>query len=240
MKRGKVFYRGKVVEVFEDEDRLFSFWGEMVEREKITFLPPFYPSKIVCVGRNYALHAKELGNKVPEEPLIFLKASSSILAHKGAIVIPSQSEQVEYEGEIGVALKKRAKNLDDTFNINEYIKGVFPLNDVTARDLQSRDVQFTSAKSFDTFCPFGPFYEDSFNLEDISVKTRLNGEIKQIGQSKDMVFSIRFLLSYISKMMTLEEDDIIATGTPEGVGKIKRGDLVEVEVSSILLQNVVV
>lgn len=240
MKIGKVFYKGKEVDVFEDGEKIYSFYGEVLDKNGIVFLPPFNPSKIVCVGRNYAAHARELNNKVPEEPLLFLKAPSSIVAHNGAIILPPYSNQVECEGEIGIAIKKRAKNLEENFDLKEYIKGVFPINDVTARDLQKRDVQFSRAKSFDTFCPIAPFYEDDFDIDTLYVKTRLNGKVVQEGFAKDMVFSIRYLISYISKMMTLNENDIIATGTPEGTQRLKSKDKVEVEVSSILLYNEVV
>lgn len=196
------------------------------------------PSKIVCVGRNYSQHAKELGNEVPSEPLLFLKAPSAIIHHGGGIVIPPQSTQVEHEGELAVIIGRTCKDLSDEDDPFEYVRGYTCLNDVTARDLQRKDVQFTRAKSFDTFCPIGPNIETELDVSDIRVTTRVNGIVKQDGRTSQMVFPVGFLIRYISNMMTLIEGDVIATGTPSGVSKMERGDVCEVEIEGIgVLRN---
>ena len=187
------------------------------------------PSKIVCIGRNYVEHAKELGNEVPSEPLIFLKPPSSLLAQDETILLPTQSQQVEYEGEIGVVIGKTLSHVSETEAVKG-IRSIVALNDVTARDLQRKDSQWSRAKGFDTFCPVGPEFTGAYDLDDITVITRVNGEEKQRGNSHDMAFKIPFLLAYVSRIMTLEPGDILATGTPHGVGKLAPGDVVEVEV----------
>lgn len=208
--------------------------------ENIKFLPPATPSKIVCVGRNYAEHAAELGNEVPKEPLLFLKAPSAIITEGDAIVIPFQSNQVEHEGELAVVIGRECKNLTDDENPLDYVFGYTCLNDVTARDLQKRDVQFTRAKSFDTFCPIGAIIETELNVADIRVTTKVNGVIKQDGRTSQMVFSVPFLIKYISNQMTLKSGDIIATGTPSGVSKLSDGDVCEIEIEGIgILRNTV-
>lgn len=204
----------------------------------VKLLAPASPSKIVCVGRNYAEHAAELGNEVPTEPLLFLKAPSAIITEGEAIVIPKQSNQVEHEGELAVVMSRTCKNLSENDNPLEYVFGYACLNDVTARDLQRRDVQFTRAKSFDTFCPIGAFIETELDISDILVTTKVNGVIKQTGRTSQMVFSVPFLIRYISNQMTLNAGDIIATGTPSGVSKLSDGDTVEVEIEGIgVLRN---
>jgi 2-keto-4-pentenoate hydratase/2-oxohepta-3-ene-1,7-dioic acid hydratase in catechol pathway len=201
---------------------------------------PSLPSKIVCVGRNYAEHAKELGNEVPKEPLLFLKAPSAVIGAGEPIVIPELSHQVEHEGELAVIIGRRCSKLTDTDHPLDYVHGFTCLNDVTARDLQKRDVQFTRAKSFDTFCPIGPIVVSDLDVSDVRVTTKVNGAVKQDGRTSQMVFSVEFLIRYISNMMTLELGDVIATGTPSGVSKMERGDLCEVEVEGIgVLQNTV-
>ena len=204
----------------------------------VKLLAPASPSKIVCVGRNYAEHAAELGNEVPKEPLLFLKAPSAIITEGEAIVIPEQSNQVEHEGELAVVMSRTCKNLSENDNPLEYIFGYTCLNDITARDLQRRDVQFTRAKSFDTFCPIGAFIETELDVADIRVTTKVNGVIKQTGRTSQMIFSVPFLIRYISNQMTLNAGDIIATGTPSGVSKLNAGDIVEVEIEGIgVLRN---
>lgn len=201
-------------------------------------LLPTRPSKIVCVGRNYAEHAKELGNEVPKEPLLFLKAPSAIIGNGEKIVIPPQSEQVEHEGELGIVIGKKCKNLSENDNPFEYGLGYICLNDVTARDLQRKDVQFTRAKSFDTFCPISNFIETDLDVSDIRVTTKVNGIIKQDGRTSQMVFPVSFLIKYISNQMTLNPGDIIATGTPSGVSKLNSGDICEIEIEGLdILQN---
>ncbi len=205
---------------------------------EVKFLPPDTPSKIVCVGRNYAEHAAELGNEIPKEPLLFLKAPSSIITEGEFISLPPQSEQVEYEGELGVVIGRKCTRLGGNDNPLEYIFGYTCLNDVTARDLQRADVQFTRAKSFDTFCPISAFIETELDISDINITTRVNGIIKQTGKTSQMVFSVPFLIRYISNQMTLNVGDIVATGTPSGVSKLSDGDVVEVEIEGIgILSN---
>ena len=205
---------------------------------EVKFLPPDTPSKIVCVGRNYAEHAAELGNEVPKEPLLFLKAPSSIITEGEEIIIPPQSEQVEHEGELAVVIGRKCKNLGENDNPLEYVFGYACLNDVTARDLQRKDVQFTRAKSFDTFCPISAFIETELDVSDVRVTTRVNGIVKQEGKTSQMVFPVPFLIRYISNQMTLNIGDIIATGTPSGVSKLNDGDVVEVDIEGIgILKN---
>ena len=196
-------------------------------------LEPIRPSKIVCVGRNYREHAAELGNKMPDEPLLFLKAPSAIISSGDDIVLPSASQQVEHEGELGVVIGRVARNIRSDEDPLSYVLGYTCVNDVTARDLQRKDVQFTRGKSFDTFCPVGPWIETDLDPGNVTVETRLNGELKQKGNTADMAFSVAFLIRYISEIMTLYPGDLIATGTPAGVSRLKSGDTVEVEVSGI-------
>ena len=190
------------------------------------------PGKIVCIGRNYREHAKELGNDVPVEPLFFLKPSTSIISDGDSIVLPPQSERVEFEGEIGIVIGARLTKASEA-DVVGAIKGIVALNDVTARDLQRKDSQWTRAKGFDTFCPIGNIASAPADLSSITVVTRVNGEEKQRGSVGDMVFSIPMLLSYVSHVMTLEPGDILATGTPSGVSPLKSGDVVEIEVEGL-------
>src|SRR5215216_677666 len=206
--------------------------------EEVKLLAPVAPSKIVCVGRNYREHAAELGNKMPDEPLLFLKAPSSIIAPGDQIELPGASQQVEHEGELGVVIGRVARKLSSSDNSLSYVFGYTCVNDVTARDLQRKDVQFTRGKSFDTFCPVGPWIETDIDPRNAAVETRLNGEVKQKGNTADMAFPVAFLISYISEIMTLYPGDLIATGTPAGVSRMKHGDTVEVEVNGIgVLRN---
>jgi 2-keto-4-pentenoate hydratase/2-oxohepta-3-ene-1,7-dioic acid hydratase in catechol pathway len=201
-------------------------------------LEPIRPSKIVCVGRNYREHAAELGNKMPDEPLLFLKAPSAIIYSGDEIVLPGASQQVEHEGELGVVIGRAARNIASDEDPLSYVLGYTCVNDVTARDLQRKDVQFTRGKSFDTFCPVGPWIETDIDPGNVVVQTRLNGEVKQKGNTADMAFPVSFLIRYISEIMTLHPGDLIATGTPAGVSRMKAGDIVEVEVEGIgILQN---
>ena len=191
------------------------------------------PGKIVCVGRNYAEHARELGNEVPSEPLLFLKPPSSVIGTGAEIVLPAASERVEYEGEIGVIIAERLTRASEA-EARRAIRGVAAVNDVTARDLQKRDGQWTRAKGFDTFCPVGPEAPvPRGGLAGLSMVTRVNGEERQRGSTADLVFDIPRLLAYISGIMTLEPGDLVATGTPAGVGPLSEGDEVEVEVAGL-------
>jgi 2-keto-4-pentenoate hydratase/2-oxohepta-3-ene-1,7-dioic acid hydratase in catechol pathway len=181
-----------------------------------------------------------LGHKMPEEPLLFLKAPSAIIASGDSIQLPRESKQVEHEGELGVVIGRRARNLTSNEYPLNYVLGYTCVNDVTARDLQRKDVQFTRAKSFDTFCPVGPFIVDELDPLNLSVSTRVNGSVRQQGSTADMAFSVPFLIRYISHIMTLYPGDLIATGTPAGVSLMKDGDIVEVEIEEIgVLQNTV-
>jgi 2-keto-4-pentenoate hydratase/2-oxohepta-3-ene-1,7-dioic acid hydratase in catechol pathway len=202
-------------------------------------LAPVAPSKIVAVGRNYAEHARELGNEAPSEPIIFLKPPSAVLNPGGTIIRPPQSQRVDFEGELAIVIGKTARNVrrDDWRNV---VLGFTCANDVTARDLQKKDVQFTRGKSFDTFCPLGPCIETDLDPAAVSLRTRVNGETKQNGNTRDMVFDCAFIIEFISSVMTLLPGDVILTGTPAGVGPLVSGDRVEVEIEGIgVLRNVV-
>lgn len=204
----------------------------------VKVLAPVLPSKVVCVGRNYADHAMELGNEMPAEPLLFLKAPSAIVASGDDIEIPKLSTQVEHEGELGIVIGRTASRIGDDDDPLAYVLGFTCVNDVTARDLQRKDVQFTRAKSFDTFCPVGPWIVTDIDPSDIAVTTRVNGQVKQHGRTSSMAFSVPFLVRYISNVMTLNPGDLIATGTPAGVSRLVDGDEVEVEVEGIgILRN---
>ena len=189
------------------------------------------PGKIVCVGRNYLAHARELGNELPAEPLIFLKPPSSVIADGEPIVLPPFSARVEHEGEIGIVLGTRLKDADETL-ARAAVTAVVAANDVTARDLQRKDAQWTRAKGCDTFCPLGPAspLPPEFPLEELEVICRVNGRVRQHGRAAEMHFSIPCLLAFISRVMTLEPGDVLLTGSPEGVGPLVRGDVVEVEI----------
>jgi 2-keto-4-pentenoate hydratase/2-oxohepta-3-ene-1,7-dioic acid hydratase in catechol pathway len=187
------------------------------------------PGKVVCVGRNYRDHAKEMGNDVPTEPLIFLKPPSSVIGNGDSIVLPPQSAQVDHEGEIGIVIGRTLRRVSSE-EAREGIKGVVAVNDVTARDLQRLDSQWTRAKGFDTFCPVGELASPPADLTALTVVTRVNGVERQRGNASEMVFSIPDVLAYISHIMTLEPDDLVLTGSPAGIGKLSPGDEVEVEV----------
>jgi 2-keto-4-pentenoate hydratase/2-oxohepta-3-ene-1,7-dioic acid hydratase in catechol pathway len=199
-------------------------------------------SKIVCVGRNYREHAAELGNEVPQEPLLFLKPPSSLLGPDGEIVLPAISHCVDHEGELGVVIGKRCRNLKPDEDVRPYILGYTCLNDVTARDLQKKDVQFTRGKGFDTFCPVGPIVSDEIDVwTGVSVQTRVNGELRQDGNTRDFIFALDTVIRFIAQVMTLLPGDLIATGTPAGVGPLRAGDVVEVSVAGLAeLRNRVV
>jgi 2-keto-4-pentenoate hydratase/2-oxohepta-3-ene-1,7-dioic acid hydratase in catechol pathway len=191
------------------------------------------PSKIVCVGRNYVDHARELGNEMPERPLVFLKPPSSLLADGEPIELPPQSDRVEFEGEIALVIGRAARNLA-AGEAWDYVAGVGALNDVTARDLQKSDGQWTRAKGFDTFCPVSAFVPiDRVDREALEVVTRVNGEERQRGHVGQMAFDVPTILAYVTSIMTLEPGDVVATGTPAGVGPLQPGDVVEVEVVGV-------
>ncbi len=207
-------------------------YGRDVDLSTAVFLNPVHPSKIVAIGRNYAEHARELGNEVPQEPLFFLKAPSAMIDPNAPIVLPPESQRVEHEGEIAVVLRHRLRRASAE-EAREAVLGVTCANDVTARDLQKKDVQFTRAKGFDTFCPLGPAIRLGVDLENLEVVTRVNGVERQHGHTRMMAFPIVHLLVYVSRMMTLEPGDVMLTGTPSGVGPLVDGDRVEVEVPGV-------
>ncbi len=214
-------------------------WGEPERTgnkwpiKEVKFLPPSTPSKIVCVGRNYFEHAKELGNEPPKEPLIFLKPPSSIIAPEDPIVLPPISQRVDFEGELAVIIGRRCHALRSGDDVARYIAGYTCLNDVTARDLQKRDGQWTRGKGFDTFCPFGPVLETNLDFADARLETLVNGNSKQSARLTEMIFPVDVIIRWIAQVMTLEPGDVIATGTPAGVGPLAPGDVVEVSVSGI-------
>jgi 2-keto-4-pentenoate hydratase/2-oxohepta-3-ene-1,7-dioic acid hydratase in catechol pathway len=201
---------------------------------------PVLPSKIVCIGRNYAAHAKEMGGDVPAEPLLFLKPPSALLDPGGTIVLPPESTKVEHEAELGVVIARQARNVpaDDALS---YVFGYTCVGDVTARDLQRKDGQWSRAKGFDTFCPVGPWIETDLDPSRLAVRCRVNGATRQDGSTANMIFDVPALIAYVSRMMTLEPGDLIVTGTPEGVGPLVDGDAMEIEIGGIgVLRNRVV
>ncbi len=211
--------------------------GRQLEVEPKGLLAPVAPSKVLGIGRNYVQHAKELGNPVPDEPLLFLKAPSALIGPGATVVLPPESERVEFEGEIAVVLGRQLcrASADEA---RAAVLGVTCACDVTARDLQRRDATFARGKSFDTFCPIGPALLLEPDLEALSVETRVNGEVRQRGRTTEMIWSIPELLVYASQMMTLQVGDVVLTGTPEGVGPLVAGDQLEVEVNGVgVLQN---
>jgi len=225
-----------------DQGRIFLEGGEQWTLRQTHLLPAVSPTKIVCVGRNYADHAKELGNAVPTEPIIFLKPPSSLNRHEGEIICPKLSQLVSFEGELGLVIGRRARNLASGEGLN-CVAGYTIVNDVTARDLQKKDGQWTRGKGFDTFCPVGPWWvpKEQVDFDSLRIMTRVNGEVKQDGNVQDMIFSVDAILTYITAFMTLEPGDLIATGTPPGVGSLLPGDRVEVEIPGLgVLQNTVV
>jgi 2-keto-4-pentenoate hydratase/2-oxohepta-3-ene-1,7-dioic acid hydratase in catechol pathway len=198
----------------------------------VRLLAPSEPSKIICVGRNYIEHAKELGNEVPKVPLIFLKPPSSIISDGETILLPAQSAQVEHEGELVVVIGKRGRNIMAE-DAKKHILGYTVGNDVTARDLQRIDDQWTRAKGFDTFCIFGPWIDTDFDPADAVLTVRVNGQMRQMASTRDMVFNVPTLIAYVSSVMTLEPGDLLFTGTPSGVGELKNGDEVTVEIEGL-------
>jgi len=195
---------------------------------------PVQPSKIVCVGRNYREHAKELGNEVPTEPLIFLKPPSSLIGPGQTILLPAISVRVDHEGELGVVIGKACRNLRADEDVRSHILGYTCVNDVTARDLQKKDGQWTRAKGFDTFCPVGPVVTDEIDpWLGVTVETRVNGELRQQGTTRDFIFPLDVVICHISEVMTLLPGDLIATGTPSGVGPLRAGDQVVVSIDGI-------
>ena len=205
---------------------------EVLSFSDLKFLSPTRPSKIVAVGLNYKAHAEEMGKPLPEEPLLFMKPSTAVIANKMRIFLPEMSERVDYEGELAVVIGRKCRKVTPE-EAPDYILGYSCFNDVTARDLQQKDGQYTRAKSFDTFAPYGPWISTSVDPSDLKITTRVNGELKQEGRTSDMIFSPFELVSFISRIMTLLPGDVIVTGTPPGVGPLNDGDRVEVEIEGI-------
>jgi 2-keto-4-pentenoate hydratase/2-oxohepta-3-ene-1,7-dioic acid hydratase in catechol pathway len=211
--------------------------GPTLTLAEVDLLAPVCPSKVVCVGRNYRAHARELGNEVPKEPLVFIKPSTAVIGPNAPIRVPEASREVHYEAELALVIGRTVTRAT-AVQAREAIYGWTCLNDVTARDIQRAEQHFTRAKSFDSFCPIGPLVETSLDLADLTVTCRLNGEQRQRGFARDMVIDPFALVAFISQVMTLLPGDVVSTGTPEGVGPMSRGDWVEVEVSGVgVLKN---
>ena len=220
---------------------IFGDWGALSEPYEgaVVILPPVSPKKIVCLGANYKKHAEELHLDVLPEPTIFLKPSTSVIASGEAIVYPSSATKVDYESEIAIVIGKRAKNAKEEDALS-YVLGYTAANDVTERDMQKRDGQWTRAKGFDTFCPLGPYVETDVRPEELTVVGRKNGEVVQRGSVKEMINGVARSISFISGVMTLEPGDVILTGTPEGIGSLAVGDTFEVELEGVCtLKNTV-
>jgi 2-keto-4-pentenoate hydratase/2-oxohepta-3-ene-1,7-dioic acid hydratase in catechol pathway len=197
-------------------------------------LPPVTPSKIVCVGRNYREHVRELGNEVPAEPLLFFKPPSSLLRPGGTILLPRLAERVDFEGELALVIGRRTRRFPADGDWRDAVRGLTLANDVSARDLQKKDGQWTRAKGFDTFCPVGPVVSDELDLDKgLTLETRVNGEVRQTGSTRDFIFAVPELLSAITAAMTLEPGDLVLTGTPAGVGALAPGDRVEVSLAGL-------
>ncbi|MFN2177470.1 MAG: fumarylacetoacetate hydrolase family protein [Anaerolineales bacterium] len=208
--------------------------------EDVKLLAPVHPTKIICIGRNYSAHAKEHNNDVPDLPLIFLKPPSSIIGPEAKIYLPPQSQQVEHEAELVIVISRKGRWISTDAAL-EYVLGYSIGNDITARDLQRSDGQWTRAKGFDTFCPVGPWIETDFDPADALITCYVNGEMRQMATTRDMVFSIRQLIAFITSVMTLEAGDLILTGTPAGVGQLNHGDMLETRIEGIgTLRNYVV
>jgi len=200
---------------------------------EVRLLAPIVPTKVVCQGRNYVEHAAELNNPVPKEPLIFLKPPSSVIGPDEPILLPRISKRVDFEGEIAAVIGRTCSRLGDDERVAPYLLGYTCLNDVTARDLQKADGRFTRAKGFDTFCPLGPVIETELDLAHATIETTINGERRQFGRTSDMIFYVDVIIRWVSRIMTLEPGDVVATGTPAGVGPLQPGDVVEVIVGGV-------
>lgn len=200
--------------------------------KNMRILPPVNPGKIVLAGLNYKDHARELNMEIPREPVIFIKPSTAVVAHNDVIIYPEGVNRLDYEAELAVVIKRKGKDIKP-LEVKKYIFGYTCLNDVTARDLQKRDGQWTRAKSFDTFCPVGPWIETEFDPDNARVQTYLNGKLKQDSNTSNFIFSVPYLISFVSAIMTLNPGDIISTGTPSGVGPMRRGDRIETVISGL-------
>ncbi|MFA5008827.1 MAG: fumarylacetoacetate hydrolase family protein [Candidatus Omnitrophota bacterium] len=224
---------GRLIRALKEEPfKSVKLLSKKIPLNHIKFLPPAKATKIVLVGLNYKDHAHELNMKLPKEPLIFLKPTTALIGHNEPIVYPSKVKQLDYEAELAIVIKKEGKNIKPKEALR-YVLGFTCLNDVTARDLQRKDIQWTRAKSFDSFCPLGPYLETQINPRDLNIRSYLNGELKQNSRTSEFIFSLEYLVSFISGIMTLFPGDVISTGTPFGVGPMKKGDKIEVEIEKI-------
>ena len=241
MQLARILYKGKIIWAKRQNGRLypakgkigaFKFSSSAIDEKKAKLLWPAQPSKIVLVGLNYRKHAKELGMKIPSSPIIFLKPTTSLLPPQGKIHYPDAVKRLDYEAELALVVKKKAYKVP-TSRAKDYILGYCCLNDITARDIQKKEGQWTRAKSFDTFCPLGPWLETKLDVNDVEIKLYQNGILRQKANTSDFIFSPFYLLSFISYTMTLLPGDVISTGTPAGIGRLRRGDKVEVEIEGI-------
>ncbi len=225
-------YAGNPYAEGEEARAAFKPLGHVLPLKGARLLSPCPATKLVCLGLNYRPHATELNQKLPDLPLLFLKPPSSIIGPEDTIILPPGSERIDYEGELGIVIGKRCKNVSEE-DFADYVLGYTCFNDVTDRIAQANDVQWTRAKSYDTFAPVGPCVETEVNPSDLKIETRVNGEVKQSGRTSELIFWVGHLVSYVSRVMTLMPGDVIATGTPEGVGPLKDGDVVEICIESI-------
>ncbi|NPV02488.1 MAG: fumarylacetoacetate hydrolase family protein [Brevinematales bacterium] len=241
MKIGRFFDRDNKLELFgiingDKVTRIADYnhpdeTGEW-ELAKLEVMTPVMPKKIIAVGLNYRRHAEEMKLAIPDDPVLFLKPHTAALPHKGIIGYPDMSERVDFEAELGIVIAKGGRDIPEA-DVDKYILGFTAFNDVTARDLQSRDGQWTRAKGFDTFAPFGPYVETDFDPSDVAIAAVLNGKTVQSSRTSDMIFKVPYLVSFISRVMTLEPGDVIATGTPEGIGPMRRGDEITIRIEGL-------
>jgi 2-keto-4-pentenoate hydratase/2-oxohepta-3-ene-1,7-dioic acid hydratase in catechol pathway len=223
---------GQITDIEGDIYTQYKVMPNIIEKSRVKILPPVAPTKIVCVGLNYSDHIKEMNMEKPSDPVIFIKPPSAIIGHMDDIFYPEMSKQVDYEAELAIVIKNEIKDLpEDQVDLN--VLGYTCLNDVTARDLQHKDGQWTRAKSFDTFAPIGPYIVRDINPDKQDIKLYLNGELRQDSSTSKFIFKTKFLVSYISRIMTLNRGDVISTGTPAGIGSMNRGDKVEVEIGEV-------
>ena len=223
----------EVSEISGDMFGSFKETGKVYPLSDLKILPPSVPSKIICVGLNYSDHAEEMQKPLPPSPMLFMKPNTAVIAHNEEIVYPSHmSERVDYEGELAVIIGREAHMVEKE-DAGKYIFGYTCINDITARDLQKIDIQFTRGKGFDTFAPFGPFIETEISPDNLKIKTLLNNEVKQDSTTSNLIFKVNTLVSFISRVMTLLPGDVIATGTPAGIGPVDPGDTLEVQIEGI-------
>lgn len=223
---GVLVYRGSPFVAWEPTEAV-------VPWDVVQLLSPVLPTKVVCVGKNYSEHADEMDGDVPDEPLIFIKPATTVIGQNASVVYPKQSKEVHHEAELAVVMSKVARHVKAE-DASQYILGYTAANDVTARDLQSKDGQWTRSKSFDTFCPLGPAIETELDpLERLAIICKVNGEVRQAGFTSDMVFGVAEILEFVTSVMTLLPGDVILTGTPAGVGRVEPGDIMEVEIDGI-------